>query len=183
MGKRPNATYPQLTPALRIGLCTCTPIAHSLHGATRSSVIHNALYPYTTTYASYPSIRAKAWPGAWTASTPAVDSVVALCHHGQAKPSTHNGCYAAGSMNAKQDTQERRKCAAPQCARTVPASRGGRAKTCSKACGVALRNERMRAYNRASRARRRAANAIAVMTWRPKDPAVAVELERIERGD
>ena len=58
-------------------------------------------------------------------------------------------------------TQERRVCAATQCARTVPASRGARAKTCSKECSIRLRAERMRAYNAASRARRRDAKAIA----------------------
>ena len=87
--------------------------------------------------------------------------MVALCHDRQANPITHNDRYAAGSMNAKAETQERRMCAAPQCARTVPASRGARAKTCSKTCGAALRAMRMRAYNAASRARRRAASAIA----------------------
>ena len=64
-------------------------------------------------------------------------------------------------MNAKPAPQERRLCAAPLCSRAVPASRGARAKTCSNACGAALRAERMRAYNKASKARARAARAIA----------------------
>ena len=74
-------------------------------------------------------------------------------------------------MNAKTPPQERRVCAATQCARTVPASRGARAKTCSKECSIRLRAERMRAYNAASRARRRAANAIAHGESKPAPPA------------
>lgn len=79
-------------------------------------------------------------------------------------------------MNAKADTQERRMCAAPHCTRAVPATRGARAKTCSKACGAALRAMRMRAYNKASKARARAARAIAYDTRAMQDRAQTADM-------
>ena len=102
--------------------------------------------------------------------------MVALCHYRGANPIAHNAGYAAEPMDMQPKPQERRVCAAPDCTRAVPASRSKRVKTCCKACAANLRAWRMRGYNKASRARKRAANAIAHDTRAAPDYAQTADM-------